>query len=56
MSQATEPREGQGVAEQGAQRELTNRVGTTLVRRSKPSNSRWRTWRRRLGIRGRAEA
>jgi hypothetical protein len=56
MSQATEPREGQGVAEQRAQRELTNRVGTPLLRRNKPSNSRWGTWRRRLGIRGRAEA
>jgi hypothetical protein len=56
MSQATEPREGEGVAEQRAQRELTNRVGAPLARRSKPSGSRWGAWRRRLGIRGRSEA
>jgi len=56
MSQATGPREGEGVAEQRAQQELTNRVGATLTRRSKPSDTRWRTWRHRLGIGGRAEA
>jgi hypothetical protein len=55
MSQATEPREAEGVAEQRAQRELTNRVGAPLARRSKPSNSRWSTWRARLGG-GRARA
>jgi hypothetical protein len=55
MSQATEPREGQGVADQRAQRELTSRVGASLVRRSKPSNRRWGTWRRRLAVRGRSE-
>jgi hypothetical protein len=54
MSQATEPREGQGVADQRAQRELTSKVGTTLTRRTKPSNGRWSTWKGRL--RGRAEA
>jgi hypothetical protein len=56
MSQATEPREGQGVAEQRAQRELTRKVGATLTRRTKPSNGRWSTWKGRLGIRGSAEA
>mgnify|MGYP006951333724 CR=1 FL=1 len=56
MSQATEPREGQGVTDERAQRELTSKVGTTLIRRTKPSNGRWSTWRGRLGIRGRAEA
>ena len=55
MSQATEPREGQGIADQRAQRELTSKVGTTLTRRTKPSNGKWSTWRGRLGIRGRAE-
>ena len=54
MSQATEPREAKGVADERAQRELTNRVGATLARRSKSSSSRWSTWRGRLGIRGRA--
>ncbi len=56
MSQATEPRERQGVADQRAQRELTSKVGTPLTRRTKPSNGRWSTWKGRLGIRGRAEA
>ena len=56
MSQATEPRGGQGVADERVQRELTSKVGTTLIRRTKPSNGRWSTWRGRLGIRGRAEA
>ena len=56
MSQATEPREDPGVAEDRAQRELTSKVGATLTRQSKPSNGRWSTWRGRLGIRGKAEA
>jgi hypothetical protein len=56
MSQATEPREAQGVTDDRAQRELTSRVGATLTRRSKPSNGRWSTLKGRLGIRGRAEA
>jgi len=56
MSQATEPREGRGVAEDRTQRELTSRVGATLTRQSKPSNGKWSTWRGRLGIRGKAEA
>jgi hypothetical protein len=56
MSQATEPREGHGVADQRTQRKLTNSVGATLSRRSKPSNGKLRTWKGRLGIRRRAEA
>ncbi len=56
MSEATEPREAQGVADERSQRELTSKVGTTLTRQSKPSNGKWSTWRGRLGIRGRAEA
>ena len=54
MSQATEPREAQRVADDRAQRELTSSVGATLARRTKPSNGRWSTWKGRLGIRGRA--
>jgi len=54
MSQATEPGEGKGVAEDRAQLELTSRVGATLTRQSKPSNSKWSTWRGRLGIRSKA--
>ena len=38
MSQATEPREAEGVAEERAQQTLTKSVGTTLAPRSKPSN------------------
>ena len=45
MSQVTEPREAEGVAEARTQRKLTASVGTTLAPRSKPS------WKERLGIR-----
>ena len=56
MSQATEPREAQGAADDRAQRELTSKVGATLTRRSKPSNGKWGTWKGRLGIRSKTEA
>jgi hypothetical protein len=56
MSQATEPREAQGAADDRAQRELTSKVGTTLTRQGKPSNAKWSTWKGRLGIRGKGEA
>lgn len=56
MSQATEPREDPGVAEGRTQRELTSRVGVTLTPQNKPSNGKWSTWRRRLGIGGKADA
>ncbi len=56
MSQAMEPREAEGVAEERAQQKLTKSVGTTLAPRSKPSNGKWSTWRGRLGIGGKAEA
>ena len=56
MTEATEPREAQGAADDRAQRELTSRVGVTLARQSKPSNTKWNTWKGRLRIRGRAEA
>jgi hypothetical protein len=56
MSQATESREGRGVAEERAQRELTSRVGSTLTPQSKPSSGKWSTWRGRLGFRGKAQA
>jgi hypothetical protein len=45
MSQATEPREAEGVVEERAQQKLTKSVGTTLAPRSKP------TWSERLGLR-----
>jgi hypothetical protein len=52
MSQATEPREADGVAEaRAARRKLTNSVGTTLAPRSKPSNGKLSTWKERLGMR-----
>ena len=56
MSQATEPREAEGVAEERARQTLTKSVGTTLAPRSKPSNGKWSTWRGRLGIRDKSEA
>jgi hypothetical protein len=52
MSQATEPSEDRGVAEGRAQRELTSKIGVTLTPQNKPSNGKWSTWRRRLGIGG----
>jgi len=55
MSEAKEPREAQGVADDRAQRELTSKVGATLTRQSKPSNGKWSTWRGRLGIGSRTE-
>ena len=54
MSQATEPREFEGVAERRAQRELTDRVAVRLVRRGKLSNLKWSTWSWRPGIRRKA--
>jgi hypothetical protein len=56
MSQATEPREAQGAADDRAQRELTSKVGTTLTRQSRSSNAKWSTWKGRLGIRSKTEA
>jgi hypothetical protein len=35
-----------------AQRELTERVGTRLVRQSKAHNLKWSTWKSRSGIGG----
>jgi hypothetical protein len=54
MSQATEQRKGEGVAERRAQKELTDRVAVRLERRSKSSNLTWSTWRWRFGFRGKA--
>jgi hypothetical protein len=56
MSQATEPREAQGAADDRVQRELTSKVGATLTRRNKPSNGKWSTWKGRFGIRSRTDA
>jgi len=49
MSQATEPREAEGVAEARARRKLTNSVGRTLTPRSRLSNVKWSTWTARFG-------
>jgi hypothetical protein len=43
--------EGDGVAEARAQRELTERVGTRLPRRSRSHNLSLRTWTSRFGMR-----
>ncbi len=51
MNPAIESRESEGVAERRAQKELTQRVGVSLVRRSKSSNLDWSTWKRRFGMR-----
>jgi hypothetical protein len=51
MSQATiEPREAEGVAEARARRKLTMSVGRTLTPRSRLTNVKWSTWKRRLGM------
>ncbi len=57
MSPTTGSYEAEGVAERRAQRELTERVGVRLVRRSKGHNLKWRTWawRFRLGRGANAE-
>jgi hypothetical protein len=48
--------EGEGGAERRAQRELTERVAVRLVRRSKWTNLKWRTWTWRFGLRRGAKA
>jgi hypothetical protein len=52
MSQATAPREVEGIAERRAQKELTERVAVRLTERGKSDNLKWSTWRWRLGMRG----
>jgi hypothetical protein len=54
MNPATGSYQSEGVAERQAQKELTERVGVTLVRRSKANNLKLSTWKWRLGIRGEA--
>jgi hypothetical protein len=54
MSQSTEQREGAGVAEGRAQKDLTDRVAVRLERPSKSGNLKWGTWRGRFGLRGKA--
>jgi hypothetical protein len=56
MSSTAGSYEGEGVAERRAQRELTERVGVRLVRRSKAHNLKWRTWTWRFGLRRGAKA
>lgn len=50
----TESYESEGVAERRAQKVLTEKVGVSLVRRSKGSNLKWSTWKWRFGLRGQA--
>lgn len=52
MVEAPKSYEAEGVAERRAQKKLTERVGVTLVRRSKASNLKWSTWKWRVGFRG----
>jgi hypothetical protein len=54
MDPATSSYEAEGDAERKAQKVLTERVGVTLVRRSKASNFKWGTWKWRVGMRGEA--
>jgi len=56
MDPAISSYEAEGVAERRAQKELTERVGVSLVRRSKADNFKWSTWKWRFGIRGQAPA
>jgi hypothetical protein len=56
MSPTAGSYEGEGVTERRAQRELTERVGVPLVRRSRSHNLKWRTWTWRLGLRRGAKA
>jgi hypothetical protein len=51
---ATETYESEGLAERQAQKVLTEKVGVTLLRRSKASNLKWSTWKWRLGMRKQA--
>ena len=44
--------ENEGIAERRAQKALTEKVGVSLVRRSRASNFKWSTWKWRFGIRG----
>jgi hypothetical protein len=52
MDSTTQSYETEGVAERKAQKELTDRVGVSLVRRSKSGHFKWSTWKWRLGMRG----
>jgi hypothetical protein len=50
----TETYESEGQAERQAQKALTEKVGVSLVRRSKANNLKWSTWKWRFGMRGHA--
>jgi hypothetical protein len=50
MSPTAGSYEGEGVAELRAQRELSERVGVRLVRRSRSHNLKWRAWTWRFGL------
>jgi hypothetical protein len=53
MISGTESPPSQDAAEL-RQKELTQRLGVMPVRRSKASNLRWSTWKKRLGMCGEA--
>jgi hypothetical protein len=52
MSSATESTPIHGTEERLRQKELTERLGVTPMRRSKTSNFKWSTWKWRLRMRG----
>jgi hypothetical protein len=54
MNPPTESYQSEGAAERRAQKALTERVGVTLVRRSRANNLKWSTWKWRFGMRGEA--
>jgi hypothetical protein len=56
MSTATESPPIHGTEERLRQKELTERLGVTPVRRSKSSNLKWSTWKWRLRMRGETPA
>jgi hypothetical protein len=51
MNPAIESPESEGAAERLAQKELTERVGVSLVRRGKSKNLKWSTWKERFAMR-----
>jgi hypothetical protein len=56
MDPATGYHESEGAAERQAQKDLTERVGVTLVRRDKAHNLKWSTWKWRFGKREEARS
>jgi hypothetical protein len=50
MNPPTESYQSEGAAERRAQKALTERIGVTLVRRSRANNLKWSTWKWRFGM------